>query len=68
MLKPTVIIFGAISLGIVVMYAMLTSILTPNLASFDIDSNIPDEALELTNLPKSRPFLMGFTNQPFDRR
>ena len=60
------IILSVISFGIIVISALFLSQFTPNLASFDLDSNIPDQELELTNLPESRPFLMGFTNQPFD--
>lgn len=36
------------------------------LERFDVDAGVPLEALELPDLPSSRPFLMGFTYQPYD--
>ena len=59
-------ILSAIGLGIVVIYMLLSTLLLPSTSSFDVDSNISARALKLTTLPNSRPFLMGFTHQPFD--
>ncbi len=65
-MPKAIVLISVISVSIIFVYALFLNKLTPSLTSFDIDSNIPDQALELTNLPESRPFLMGFTNQPFD--
>ena len=59
-------ILSAIGLGIILAYVVLSNLFLPSSSSFDIDSRISNEALELNELPNSRPFLMGFTYQPFD--
>ena len=52
--------------GLIVTYIFISLFLLPTSSSFDLDAKISDEALELTALPDSRNFRMGFTHQPFD--